>query len=114
MVTRINPGTRYSAAVVHNGVVYLSGVVARDTSGDVRAQAADVLAQIDETLAAAGTSKSNLLAATIWLVDIGEWDAMNTVWDQWIDPSNKPARATVEAKLAGSDYRIEIQVTAAL
>ncbi len=114
MVTRINPGTRYSAAVVHNGVVYLSGVVARDTSGDVRAQAADVLAQIDETLAAAGTSKSNLLAATIWLVDIGEWDAMNTVWDQWIDPSNKPARATVEAKLAGSEYRIEIQVTAAL
>jgi enamine deaminase RidA (YjgF/YER057c/UK114 family) len=113
MIKRLNPGLRYSGAVIYNGVVTLSGVVAEDDSGDIRAQTADILSQIDATLAQAGTSKSKLLTANIWLRDIADFDAMNSVWDTWIDPQNKPARATVESRLAGETYRIEIQVTAA-
>jgi enamine deaminase RidA (YjgF/YER057c/UK114 family) len=112
MIKRIKPGVRYSSAVVHNGIVYLSGVVAKDDKGDVKAQTADVLAQIDATLAEAGSSKSKLLTANIWLTNIQDWSAMNEVWDAWIDPDNKPTRATVESKLAGENYRVEIQVTA--
>lgn len=114
MIKRIKPGVRYSTAVVHNGIVYLSGFVATDDSGDVKAQTADVLAQIDATLAEAGSSKAKLLTANIWLTNIQDWSAMNEVWDAWIDPDNKPTRATVESKLAGENYRVEIQVTAAV
>jgi enamine deaminase RidA (YjgF/YER057c/UK114 family) len=114
MIKRIKPGVRYSTAVVHNGIVYLSGVVAKDDSGDAKAQTVDVLAQIDATLAEAGSSKAKLLTANIWLTNIQDWSAMNEVWDARIDPENKPTRATVESKLAGENYRVEIQVTAAV
>lgn len=114
MIKRLNPGERYSAAVIHNGVVYLSGVVANDETADIKGQAADIFAQIDATLAQAGTSKSRLLAVNIWLADIADFDAMNSVYDNWIDPQNMPVRATVESKLAGPEYLIEVQVKAAV
>jgi len=114
MIKRLNPGKRFSAAVVYNSVVYLSGVVATDDTADIKGQTADILAQIDKTLAEAGTSKSKLLTTNIWLANISDFDAMNAVWDTWIDQDAKPVRATVEAKLAGRNFLVEIQVTAAI
>jgi len=113
-ITRIQPGPRMSKAVVNGSIVYLAGVVAGDPSQDVKGQTAQILATIDELLAAAGTDKSKLLRANIWLTDIETWGAMNDVWDAWVDPANTPARATVEAKLAGEGLKVEIMVEAAI
>ena len=77
-------------------------------------QTKDVLASIDRLLAEAGTDKSKLLQATIWLADMRDFAAMNAVWDAWVDTANPPARATGEARLAGPDYLVEIIVIAAL
>jgi enamine deaminase RidA (YjgF/YER057c/UK114 family) len=111
---RINAGPRMSEAVIHNGIAYLAGQVADDTSADIGGQTADVLKQIDELLAQAGTSKSNLVRAEIFLTDINDFAGMNKVWDAWVDPQATPARATVEAKLARPEYKIEILVIAAV
>lgn len=100
--------------LTHNGTVYLAGIVAEDTSGDVVQQTRDTLAKIDHYLAMAGSSKTKLLTTQIWLRDIADFDRMNSVWDDWIDRSAMPVRATVEARLAGDSYRVEIMVTAAL
>ena len=112
-IRRIAPGPRMSGAVVHGDTVYLSGHVAAEPRGSVRRQTEAILACIDERLAAAGTSRANLLSAQIWLTDIATFDEMNAVWEAWIDPANPPARATVEAKLANPDYLVEISVIAA-
>jgi len=112
-IERIDAGPRMSAAVVHGSTVYLSGLTASDTSADTKGQTAQILARIDELLAKAGTDKSKLLKANIWLVDIAEWSQMNEVWDAWVDPANTPVRATVEAKLAHPAIRVEIMVEAA-
>ena len=112
-ITRIAPGPRMSGAVVHGDTVYLAGHVSKEPSGDVRGQAAAILKRIDARLAEAGTDKSKLLSATIWLADMGGFEAMNAVWDAWVDPANPPARATVEARLASPDYLVEIAVIAA-
>jgi len=110
-IKRIEPGARMSQTVVHNGVVYLAGQVAE---GDgVRAQTAAVLAQVDRLLAAAGSSKSRILTAQVWLADIADFAEMNAAWEAWLDTSNPPARATGEVKLAAPQYRVEIIVTAA-
>jgi enamine deaminase RidA (YjgF/YER057c/UK114 family) len=102
-----------SQAVVHNGIVYLSGQV-DGTAEDVVGQTKNVLAKIDKYLAEAGTDKSKLLTSSIWLKNIErDFGAMNEVWIQWIDPNNKPVRATTEASLAAPNMLIEIQVTAA-
>ncbi len=106
-------GQRFCRVLTHNGVVYLSGMVAEDTSGDTAAQTQSVLDVIDRALAKAGTDKTKLLTAMIWLRDIADFDRMNAVWDRWIVPDAMPVRATVEARLAGDRYRIEIMVTAA-
>ncbi len=111
---RINAGPRMSDAVIHNGIAYLAGQVADDTSADIGGQTADVLKQIDEILAEAGTSKSNLVRAEIFLTDIKDFAGMNKVWDAWVDPKATPARATIEAKLARPEYKIEIMVIAAV
>ena len=105
---------RMAQCVVHNGTVYISGQV--DTEGtDVESQTQTILAKIDSILAKAGTNKSKLLSAQIWLKDIESgFQPMNSVWAQWLDPQNKPVRATVEAKLALPQLLVEIQVTAAL
>ena len=112
-ITRIEPGKRMSQAVVHGDRVYLAGQVGKPGS-DVTAQTHEVLAEIDRLLAAAGTSRSNILSATILLADMGDFATMNAVWDAWIDPANPPARATLEAALAAPEYRVEIVVVAAL
>ncbi len=102
-----------SQAVVHNDIVYLSGQV-DGTGEDVVAQTKNILAKVDAYLEEAGTDKSKLLTSTIWLKNIErDFGAMNEVWCQWIDKSNKPIRATTEASLAAPNMLVEIQVTAA-
>ena len=113
-ITRHNAGPRMSGAVVHDNTVYLAGQVARDGSTTVKGQTEQILRQIDELLAGSGSSKSKLLSATIYLAEIRTFDEMNAVWDAWVDPKNTPARATVEAKLAGPRYLVEIKVVAAI
>jgi enamine deaminase RidA (YjgF/YER057c/UK114 family) len=103
-----------SQAVVHGNVVYLAGVVAGDTSLDVAGQTTQILARIDQLLAAAGTDKSKLLRTNIWLADISTFGEMNAVWDAWVVPGQTPARATVEAALATPAYLVEIMVEAAV
>jgi enamine deaminase RidA (YjgF/YER057c/UK114 family) len=101
-----------SQAVVHNGTVYLAGQVGEGDS--VRKQTEATLAEIDRLLKLAGTDKSKLLQAIIWLADMRDFDEMNAVWESWVDRDNPPARATGEAKLATSEFRVEIIITAAL
>jgi enamine deaminase RidA (YjgF/YER057c/UK114 family) len=114
MIKRIDSGRRMSQAVVHDKTVYLAGQVADDTTADVKGQTRQVLSKIDRLLANAGSNKSNILSATVYLSDIGTFAAMNAEWDAWVAPDNKPARATVEAHLAAPEYRVEIAVIAAL
>lgn len=103
-----------SQIVIHNGIVYSSGQV-DEVETDVTGQTKSILNQIDALLKRAGTDKSKLLTAKIWLKDINkDFKAMNEVWKAWVDPSNKPVRATVEANLALPEILVEIQVTAAL
>lgn len=114
-IKRIQVGPRMSQAVVHGNVVYLAGQVCPDAGATtVGAQAKVILGQIDRLLGEAGTSKQNLLSATIWLKDIGTFAEMNEVWDKWVVPGSTPARATVEARLAGPPYLIEIAAIAAV
>ena len=111
-ITRIEAGPRMSQAVVHNGIVYLAGQVAK--GADTKAQTQAILAQIDSLLAQAGSSKSRLLTAQIWLANIADFGAMNEAWEAWVDKANTPARATGEVKLAAPEYTVEIIVTAAV
>ena len=112
MITRIQPDNRMSQAVTHGDTIYLAGQVG-EAGDDVTAQTRTALAEVDALLAEAGGSKSKILSATIWLADIADFEAMNAVWDAWVDPANPPARATSEAKLATPDYLVEIIVVAA-
>ena len=112
-ITRIDPGVRFAETVVHGDTVYLAGHVGSDPTADVYEQTRDILAQIDAHLAAAGTDKSRLLMVNVWLVDIGTFGEMNRAWDVWLDRDNMPARATVEARLASPDYKVEIAAIAA-
>ncbi|MBS0375368.1 MAG: RidA family protein [Proteobacteria bacterium] len=113
MIQRLEVGPRMSQAVVHGNTVYLAGQVADDTKADVAGQTRQVLATIDRLLAAAGTDKTKLLAATIYLSDIATFAQMNAVWDAWVAAGNTPARATVQAALATPAYKVEIVVIAA-
>ncbi len=112
-IQRFHSGPRMSQAVVCNGMVFLAGQVAKDTSQDIGGQTRQVLAAIDELLAEAGSDKSRLLAAQIFLPNIADFAAMNTVWEAWVTPGQTPARATVQAALASPQYKVEIVVTAA-
>jgi enamine deaminase RidA (YjgF/YER057c/UK114 family) len=112
-IKRIDTGPRMSGAVVHNGTVYLSGQVG--TPGEsVGDQTREVLREIDSLLAAAGTDKTRLLSATIWLADIADFSEMNRVWDAWVPKGQAPARATGESRLAAPGYKVEIIAIAAL
>ena len=113
-IKRLHVGPRMSQAVIHGSTVYLAGQVASDPAPDVKKQTQQILAEIDALLAAAGTDKTKLLSANIWLADIRTFADMNSVWDGWVSPGNTPARATVEAKLAGPQYLVEIGVIAAI
>lgn len=112
-VTRHQTGPRMSAAVVHNNTVYLAGQVNGDEP-TTKGQTVAILKKIDSLLAAVGSSKSKLLSATIYIVDMTKFNEMNAAWDAWVDPMNTPARATVEAKLASTKYLVEIMVVAAI
>lgn len=112
---RLNKGPRMSQVVIHGNTVYTAGQVALDAPGaSAAAQTEDILKRIDSLLAEAGTDKSKLLSANIWLADIKDFDEMNSIWDAWIDPENPPCRACVESTLAAPQFTVEIQVTAAL
>jgi enamine deaminase RidA (YjgF/YER057c/UK114 family) len=113
-VRRIDPGPRMSEASVHGGRVYLSGMIPEDTSLDVTGQVKQALAEIDALLRKGGSDKSRILFAVIWLADIGDFAAMNTVWDAWVAPGQAPARATVQARLNDPKMKVEIMVVAAL
>ena len=115
MIERIGAGARMSKAVVHAGTVYVSGQVAEASAGkSIAEQTREILGLIDDLLAQAGSGKKNLLSANIWLADIRSFGEMNEIWDGWVAPGSAPARATVEAKLAGPHYGVEIAVLAAL
>jgi enamine deaminase RidA (YjgF/YER057c/UK114 family) len=112
-IERHDVGPRMSKMVVHGDTVYLAGIVADNPKGkSVNEQTKDIVAQIDGFLAKAGTDKTKLLSANIWITDMANFAEMNTVWDAWVSPGNTPARATVEAKLATPDYKVEIMVVA--
>ena len=113
-IQRHEVGARMSKAVVHGNTVYLAGIVANEPKGkSVTEQTKDILAQIDGLLAKAGTDKTKLLTTNICITDMANFAEMNSVWDTWVVPGNTPARATVEAKLATPDYKVEIMVIAA-
>jgi enamine deaminase RidA (YjgF/YER057c/UK114 family) len=112
-LTRNESGKRFSQAVSAGGLVFLAGQVATDTSADVRGQTRQALAAVDRLLAAAGSRRDQLVSVTIYLRDIADYAVMNEVWDTWLGADAKPARATVEARLALSEYRVEVQAIAA-
>jgi enamine deaminase RidA (YjgF/YER057c/UK114 family) len=113
-IKRLESGARMSQATIANGFVFLAGQVATDPTADVEGQTRQVLGEIDRLLAAAGTSKSRILSANVYLADIGTFAQLNRAWDSWVPQDAKPARATIEARLAAPEYRVEIQVTALL
>lgn len=115
-IQRIDSNTRMSQLVIHNNIAYLAGQV-DETSVVGRPageQAVNILKQIDAYLEKAGTDKTKLLTATIYLADMNDFAAMNAAWQAWVSPQGLPTRATVEAKLAGPEFTVEIVVTAAI
>ena len=114
-IERRNVGKRLSELVINraSGTAYLAGQVADDPKADITGQVQQVLAQIDDLLFEAGTDKSKILSATIYLPDINDFAALNAVWERWVVPGQTPARATVQANLAAPEYKVEIQVVAA-
>ncbi len=112
-IRSIKPGPRMSQAVVFGGLVFTAGQV-DDGAADVAGQTRAILAKIDRLLEEAGTSKSCALSASIWLSDIASFGELNTEWEAWIDAAHPPARAAVESKLAGPQYKVEIAVIAAI
>jgi enamine deaminase RidA (YjgF/YER057c/UK114 family) len=113
-IERHETGPRMSKAVIHGDTVYLAGIVADNPKGkSVAEQTKNILSQIDGLLALTGTDKTRILSANIWITDMANFAEMNSVWDAWVSPGNTPARATVEAKLASPDYKVEIMVVAA-
>jgi enamine deaminase RidA (YjgF/YER057c/UK114 family) len=114
MIQRFEPNGRLNKMVIANGMVYLSGLTAQDTTVGVEEQTKSVLAQIDGYLERAGTSKQKVVSANIWLTSMSHAPGMNKVWESWVEPAHAPARATVESKLASPDILVEIMVTATL
>jgi enamine deaminase RidA (YjgF/YER057c/UK114 family) len=111
-IKRLECGTRMSQAVIFNKLIWLAGQVG-DPGTSVTAQTQSILAQIDKLLADAGSDKTRILSAQIWMADMADFAEMNAVWDAWVPQGHCPARATGEAKLATPDYKVEIIITAA-
>ncbi len=112
-IERLHVGKRLSEAAIYNGTIYLAGQVADDNSLDITGQTSQVLAAIDRLLAEAGSDKTKLLQVTIYIADMRDFPGMNAVWDAWVVPGATPPRATVEAKLAKPEWRVEMLVVAA-
>ncbi|UOD49608.1 RidA family protein [Orrella daihaiensis] len=113
-IQRVNVQKRLSDMAVYNGVAYLAGQVPEDPSLDITGQTEQVLAIVDSLLEQAGTNKSRILMAQIFIANMAEFDGMNKAWDAWVSDGNAPPRATVEARLANPDFKVEIVVTAAV
>lgn len=113
-ITRFDAGPRMAEMTVHNGVAYLAGQIAEDGTQDITGQTRQVLAAIDALLARAGSDKTKVLRAQIFLADLADFPAMNAVWESWVVPGQTPARATVQAALARPEWKIEIVITAAV
>ena len=111
---RFDVGARLSEMAIHNGVAYLAGQIPEDGSLDIRGQTRQVLAAIDALLARAGSDKSKILMAQIFLADLADFEGMNEAWDAWVPAGHAPPRATVQAALARREWRIEVVVTAAV
>jgi enamine deaminase RidA (YjgF/YER057c/UK114 family) len=101
-----------SRCVVKGDTVYVAGLTASDRSGDIKSQTQQIVDKIDGYLAAAGTDKSKLLQANLWITDMANFKGMNEVWNSWVDHQNPPVRACVRADLAHPDLLVEIMVTA--
>ena len=114
IIQRFDVGARMSEMSVYNGIAHLAGQVADDASADAAGQTRQVLAAIDALLARAGSDKTKILMAQIYLADMADFDGMNAVWDGWVAPGHAPPRATVQARLAKPAWKIEIVVTAAI
>jgi enamine deaminase RidA (YjgF/YER057c/UK114 family) len=114
MVQRFDVGARLSEMAVHKGICWLAGQVAEDATQDIAGQTRQVLGAVDALLARGGTDKSRIVMAQIYLADLADFAAMNAVWDAWVSPGNAPPRATVAAKLAKPEWKIEVVITAAL
>lgn len=114
-IQRIESNPRLSRSVVHNGVAWLSGIVAADCSQDIKGQTRQVLQRVDELLAASGSDKCRLLSVQVWMKDMGrDFDAMNVLWSDWIDPAHTPARATAQVAFDDPEILLELIVTAAV
>ncbi|MGH8853043.1 MAG: RidA family protein [Telluria sp.] len=113
-IQRLHVGKRLSEIAIHNGTVYLAGQIAEDTSQGIEGQMREVLGHVDRLLAEAGSDKSCILMCQIFITDMAQFPAMNTVWDEWVTQGHTPPRATVEAKLANPACLVEVCVTAAL
>jgi len=111
-INRLHSGKRMSQAVIHGNTVYLAGQVGAPGKS-VTEQTIAILAEIESLLEEAGSYKSNILQAIIWLADMNDFAEMNAVWDAWVDGKDPPARATGQAKLAAPEYKVEIIITAA-
>jgi enamine deaminase RidA (YjgF/YER057c/UK114 family) len=114
MVQRFDVGARMSEMAVHGGLCWLAGQVAADATQDVAGQTRQVLAAVDALLARAGTDRTKIVMCQVYLADIGDFPAMNAVWDAWVPAGHTPPRATVQAALARPEWKIEVVVTAAL
>ena len=113
-IKRLHVGSRLSEAAIHNGVVYLAGQIAEDTTQNIDGQTREVLAHVDRLLAEAGSDKTRILMCQIFLADIKDIAAMNAVWDAWVPAGHAPPRATVQAMLARPELLVEVVVSAAL
>lgn len=113
-IQRMGMTPRLSEAAVFNGVVYLAGMVPERGDTSIEGQTEDVLAQVQQRLQEAGSDKSRILRAQIYLADIQDMAAMNAVWDAWVVAGAAPPRATVQAALGRPGWKIEIVVTGAV
>jgi len=114
-IQRIESNPRLSRSVVHNGVAWLSGIVAADCGQDIRGQTRQVLQRVDELLAASGSDKSRLLSVQIWMKDMAtDFAGMNEVWSAWVNAEQTPARATAQVMFDDADILLELIVTAAV
>ncbi len=113
-IQRLHNAGKLSRVVIYQGTAYLSGLTATDKSADTSGQTRQIFQKADDLLRDAGTDRSRLLYVQIWLKDIGDFDAMNAAWLDWLGDAAPPARATVEARFALPDIRVEIQMVAAV
>jgi enamine deaminase RidA (YjgF/YER057c/UK114 family) len=111
-IVRHEPSKIFSKVVEANGFVFTAGIVADDISQDIKGQTKQILTEIDRLLKIAGTDKTKVVSASIWVTDIRSRDAMNESWNAWTGGQNLPGRACVEAKLADPRMLVEIAVIA--